>query len=340
MAKKVAKKTRRQSVAGKRLVVIGTSAGGIEALKTLLAELPADFPAAVLIVVHISPNSPSLLPNIFQRVTRLKLVLQSRDCDAIRAGNVYLAPPNFHLMVNDGHIRLSSGPRENRHRPAIDPLFRSAAEARGPNVIGVILTGNLGDGAAGLRVIKECGGITIVQNPNDAPFPDMPRNALERMKPDYVVPLSEMGALLSRVVEKPVRPLHKHVAARIKAESDVAQMDEWRNVLEHNGKPSQYACPDCHGVLWEVMEGGQVRFRCRVGHAYSLESLHESMSEASENALWIAMRALEEKISLLQRLGMDARKRHRLASARHFDERARELAPAVGTLHKLLEKIP
>ncbi len=168
MATKTSKPVRRRNSPSKRLIVIGASAGGIEAVGKLLSELPGDLASAVMVVIHIASDSPYVLPGIFQRETRLKLMPHVNDCDAIRPGCVYLAPPDCHMLVNDGHVRLSTGPYENRHRPAIDPLFRSAANARGRNVIGVILTGNLGDGSAGLQAIKQCGGITVVQDPADA----------------------------------------------------------------------------------------------------------------------------------------------------------------------------
>ncbi|HWF19319.1 MAG TPA: chemotaxis protein CheB [Verrucomicrobiae bacterium] len=318
--------------------MIGASAGGVEATRKLLSELPDDLAAAVLIVIHTG-KGPNQLSSVFQRVTRLKLMSPTRDRHAIKNGSVYLAPPNCHMLVNDGHICLSYGPRENLHRPAIDPLFRSAANARGRNVIGVVLSGNLDDGAAGLLAIKECGGITLVQTPEDALFPGMPRNALERVEPDHVVPLAKMGPLLARLTQKPPPRSLKTIPTRVKIESDIADLQMSRNKIDCLGKPSQYACPDCHGVLWEMKEGGQLRFRCRVGHAYSLESLHEAMTEGSENALWIALRALEEKVSLLQRLAEDSRKRQGMSSARHFERRSKELLPATHAIRALLVKI-
>jgi two-component system chemotaxis response regulator CheB len=236
-------------------------------------------------------------------------------------------------------VRLSFGPHENRHRPAIDPLFRSAAISHAQNVIGVILTGSLGDGAAGLQAVQQCGGITVVQAPEDASFPGMPRRALELNHPDHVVPLAEIPSLLARLVrESPPKP-PKKIPPHLKEEAAVEEMSKPIADMSRLGKPSQFACPDCHGVLWEITDSGNNRHRCRSGHAYSLQGLDEGLTDAAEDALWIALRAMEEKLSILDKLAVHARNRKLQSSAQHFTRRISELTPAVTTLRSLVQKL-
>ena len=182
-----------------RVVVIGTSAGGIAALRELARDLPPDFPAPICIVLHIAPQSPELVPDILSRVARMP-VIHPRDRQRLEAGTIFVAPPDRHLIVEPGCLRLTTGPRENCFRPAIDPLFRTAAQVYGPAAIGVILTGNLGDGTEGLRALKQLGGVAIVQDEKDARFPAMPADAARHVPIDYCVPLNELAGLLGRLV--------------------------------------------------------------------------------------------------------------------------------------------
>src|SRR5581483_4467393 len=199
-------------------------------------------------------------PQILQRAGRLKTSEKVRDGEPIQPGRVYIAPPDHHLMVEKGRLRLIRGPMENRHRPAIDPLFRSAARTYKGRVIGVILTGNLDDGASGLLAVKACGGIALVQDPDDAEFPDMPRNALNRVKADHQVPLAEMGPLLAKLVRQQPKNWNGHkVPAHIDVETDITELKLPGNHIEHLGQPSDFACPECHGVLWRVKQGGMQR---------------------------------------------------------------------------------
>jgi two-component system chemotaxis response regulator CheB len=285
--------------------VIGTSAGGIEALRTLAGALPGSFPASIFIVLHTAPNSPGLLASIMERAGPLPAVCVTKT-EIIRPGRIYVPAPDHHLIVQSGIARATRGPKENRFRPAIDPLFRSAAQTYGRRVIGVILTGGLDDGTAGLAVVKKLGGTAIVQDPADALFPSMPLSALKHVTVDYRVPLAEIPSLLIRLTREPAADEGAlAVPEHIKIEVDIAQED---NALKAGvmklGEPSLYACPECHGVLLQVKgEGeGQARFRCHTGHAYSIESLLSEMQEKTEDSLWSAIRALEEHVLLLRHL--------------------------------------
>jgi two-component system, chemotaxis family, protein-glutamate methylesterase/glutaminase len=298
------------TMAVKRLVVVGASSGGIEALRTLAAGLPEDFPAPICVVVHTSPESPGVLDVILQRAGPLPAEAPVTG-DQLREGRIYVAPPDHHLLVEPGALRLSRGPTENRFRPAIDPLFRSAAQVYGPSVIGVILSGNLDDGVAGLRTIKQLGGLAVVQDPADALFPSMPQNALQHVDVDHRAPVAELGALLTRLVRAPHEPVSRHVVPK-EVEIEVNIANEHNAVaagIEDIGEPSSFACPECHGVLLRLKRTDPVRFRCHTGHAYSAESLLAAVNEGIEEGLWNAVRALEEGHLLLEHLAAHARRR-------------------------------
>ncbi len=289
---------------GHDLIVVGTSAGGLEALRRLVHGLPADVPAAVCIVQHVSADSPGLLPALLSRAGPLP-TLAGKDELPLENGNIYVAPPGHHLLVEQGRLRLSRGPKENHHRPSIDALFRSAAVASGPRVIGVILTGQLDDGTAGLLAVKQCGGITVVQDPQDALYPSMPQSALRHVAVDYRVPLDELAALLVRLASQPVKEgVPVRIPQILKREVHIAAMDELdlHTPDTHFGTPSVYSCPDCGGVLQERQEGSLLRFRCQVGHAFSVESLLSEQPEVLERALWAALKTLRERSHLAQRL--------------------------------------
>jgi two-component system chemotaxis response regulator CheB len=285
----------------KRVVVVGSSAGGIEALRELASGLPVDFPAPVCIVLHTSPEAPGVVDSILSRSGPVPAT-NARDRQRLEPGRIYVAPPDSHLLIEPGRVRVTKGPRENRFRPAIDPLFRSAAQVFGPAAIGVILTGNLGDGTAGLWAIKQLGGTTVVQDPADALFPSMPQNAMNHVRIDYVLPLSEIPALLVRLTaeEMPAvaaAPVPESVEVEVKIAKEAPPLDAG---LEGISEPSTFACPECQGVLMKLKEGGPIRFRCHTGHAYSIDSLVLAISAAIEESLWIAIRALEEGDMLLR----------------------------------------
>jgi two-component system chemotaxis response regulator CheB len=309
----------------KRLVVIGASAGGIEALRDLVHGLPTDFAAPIAIVLHTSPQSPGLLHEILTRSGPLQAV-EARDGERLQAGRIYVARPDFHLLVEPGRLRVTKGPRENRFRPAIDPLFRSAAQVYGPAAVGVVLTGNLDDGAAGLWAIKQLGGIAIVQDPTDALYPSMPQNALATVAADHVVALSSLPQLLVEVIKSPLHPVTAQVPAAVDVEVRIAKEDDpMKAGVERLGPPSALACPECHGVLRELKEGDRIRFRCHTGHGYSLESLLAELNESIEVALWNAMRAMQEGTILMQRMVEHARANHPTTETDKLAERAMEL---------------
>lgn len=280
------------------IIVVGASAGGVESVRALARGLPADLAAAVFVVVHISPESPGVLPTVLDMAGPLPAAA-AREGEPIRAGRIYVAPPDRHLLVEPGRVHVVRGPKENRCRPAVDPLFRSAALAYGARVVGVVLSGALDDGTAGLAAIKERGGLAIVQDPDEAAFPGMPASALANVEVDHRLRLAEIPAVLARLASEP--------AGRAAAPTDVlvteAAMEsgEPRDMNEI-GRPSVFGCPDCGGVLWEVDDPQLLRFRCRVGHAYSSETLMAVQEDGIEAALWAAARALEENAGLKRRV--------------------------------------
>ncbi len=310
----------------KDIIVIGTSDGGIDALRTLIRELPPDFPASLFVVLHMGAHGLGILPDILNRVGRLP-ASNARDWDAIERGRIYVAPPDRHLILEpSGYVRITRGPKENRFRPAVDPLFRSAAAAFGDRVIGVILTGWLSDGTAGLWAVKECGGIAIVQDPDDALAPSMPLSALEHVSVDHRVPLVEIAPLLVRLVRSHLpekgEPL---VPTRMQTEVDIAKEDKAFEVgINDWGEPSVYACPECHGVLRQLVEGTNLRFRCHTGHAYSVEALLSEFTDKTEDTLWSAIRSMQETHLLLQRMAAQLRDHQHAAAADRLLAKAQE----------------
>lgn len=288
------------------IIVIGASSGGFALLQQLVAQLPPNLPAALCIVWHMPPDGQGLLPTVLSRAGRLPAV-QAVDGQAIEVGRILVAPPDHHLLLERGAVRVTKGPKEHRFRPAIDPLFRSAAAAYGPRVIGVVLSGALDDGSAGLKAIKQRGGMAIVQDPLDAEVPSMPRNALRAVVADYVVPAADLAALLVRVSQE-----RAAVAPEVVMDDDAQTAIEIRiaaaeNALEAGvmqlGSPTPYTCPDCHGVLLAVNDSALLRFRCHTGHAFSPDSLLAAVSTTTEDQLWSALRGLDENILLLNHLG-------------------------------------
>jgi two-component system, chemotaxis family, protein-glutamate methylesterase/glutaminase len=282
------------------IIVIGASAGGLTAFETIVSQLPSNFPAAVFIVWHISPDYPSLLPEILARSTSLP-VKHASGKEPIRPGHIYVAPPDHHLLVEWGYVRLSRGPKENRFRPAIDVLFRSAALSYGERVIGVVLTGSLDDGAAGLYAIKERGGIAVVQDPYDALHSSMPKAAMKAVEVDHCVPIIEIGALLVHLVNKaiPVQEVNQ-VSEQMDIEVGIAREDNGLGMgIMKLGEFSPYTCPECHGVLMQLKEGSLLRFRCHTGHAYSLNTLLAEVTQSIEESLWDGIRTIEASEMLM-----------------------------------------
>jgi two-component system, chemotaxis family, protein-glutamate methylesterase/glutaminase len=324
---------RAREPARRDIVVIGTSAGGIDAIRMLLAGLPADLPAAVFVVVHIDAKSPGLLPRIFGRAGRLP-VEHARDGAPVRPGRVYVAPPDRHVLLEADGMRVVRGPTENRHRPAIDPLFRSAAWAFGPRVIGVVLTGLLDDGAAGLWAVKTCGGLAVVQDPADAAFPDMPRNALAHVRADRTLPLAAIAPALVELTATPASAAPAAVPERVEIETRFAKADAAMPEMDALGQPSTFACPACHGALWELQEGTLRRYRCHTGHAFGPESLAAALDDETERALTESLRALHEQGRLLRRLAERYPNTPELAE-RNL-ERARDVDRSAETIRRLL----
>ncbi|HEX8329055.1 MAG TPA: chemotaxis protein CheB [Hymenobacter sp.] len=285
------------------LIVIGTSAGGMPALVQLVAQLPATLPAAVLVVQHFAPDSDGQhLVARLARHTPLHCRLPT-DGDVLESGTLYLAPPDRHLLAKDGsapYLLVTKGPRENHFRPAADALFRSAAVAYGARTVGVVLTGMLHDGTAGLEFIKRCGGVAVVQDPHDAEYPSMPETALRNVDVDYVVPLDQMGALLEEITRKPLPERKMDIPEDLKQEAAIAErVVGTTEEVTRIAHPVPLTCPDCGGSLFEVNEGKLLRFRCHTGHAFTADALLRSAQHSLEETLWVALRMMEERKNLL-----------------------------------------
>jgi two-component system chemotaxis response regulator CheB len=300
------------------IVVVGASAGGVEALVALVRDLPPDLPAALFVVLHVPPYGESHLPAILTHHGPLPAAHATHGA-AITPGRIYVAPPDHHLLVRDGHVELTHGPRENASRPAVDALFRTAARAYGPRVVGVVLSGALGDGSAGLMAIAARGGVTVVQDPAEALFEGMPRTALRYVRVDHVLPVRQIPALVGRLAREPA------------AEKGVPTMSDMEETMPHlvhrdltaqernerSGETTVYTCPECGGTLWQVEHQGLAQFNCHVGHAYAPEALLGQMSEEVEAALWRCVRLLVEKATLTRQLA------GRLQAAGQQDQAAR-----------------
>ncbi|MDE3087545.1 MAG: chemotaxis protein CheB [Acidobacteriota bacterium] len=270
------------------VLALAASAGGVDALTSVVAGLPPGLPAAVLVVLHIAPVGPSVLPGMISRHSRLPAA-HPDDGDPLLPGRVYVAPPDRHLVVSDGAVRVLLTPKENGTRPAADPLFRSVAHDFGPSAAGVVLSGSLDDGTAGLAAIKDAGGLTVVQDPEEAAFPGMPLSAISYVKPDHIATLDEIPSILVGFVEE------------VSAVSHADEPESVRGGAEPGDELFEFTCPECGGTLWLVGDH-PVRFRCRVGHTFSSDSLAVGKQDAVESALYAAVVALEERADLARRL--------------------------------------
>jgi two-component system chemotaxis response regulator CheB len=324
-------------MAGRDIVVIGGSAGAIEAVTQVVGGLPPEFPGSIFVVVHFPGSVRSTLPRILSRAGPLP-AQHARDGEAIEPGRIYVAPPNCHMLLRDGHIHLTRAPKENGHRPALDPLFRTAAHAYGPRVVAVVLSGNLNDGTAGLLTIKKTGGLAIVQALETALYQGMPRSAIDHVAVDHVLPPPEIPALLADLAVEPVKPpkvVPMSDNAPIKAEPDEIALADRQT---QPGTPSTMTCPECHGTLWEVKDGELVKFRCRVGHAYSDEVLLVHQSEQLEAALWTGLRALEEHSALARRMAARAVSLGHAHSASSFTEQAMDAEHHASVIRNVLDR--
>jgi two-component system, chemotaxis family, protein-glutamate methylesterase/glutaminase len=320
------------------VVVIGASAGGVAALRTIVSQLPLDFQATVLVVLHIGAHR-SQLANVLRRAGVLPVDV-AIDGAVPRPGHVHVAPSDHHLLLHDGRLRLTRGPREHHTRPAIDPLFRSAALSAGPRVIGVLLSGCNEDGTPGLQAIKSCGGLAIVQDPADADEPAMPASALRSLAVDHTLPASDIAPALARLAGQavpqaaPTEPPTSLVHEMAMCLPDGEPFEHLKAI----GTPSGFSCPDCSGGLFEIEGTRPLRLRCHTGHAYTAQTLKDRYDETTEEALRSAVRALQEKEALMRKLAQLDRIAGDEARARDSDATAQRLAAQVMALRRLTEE--
>lgn len=331
-------------------VVIGASAGGITALSRLLSQLPGDLPASVLVALHVSPAAPQSLPEILAQRGGLPVTAPLADGggEPLEASRMYVVRPDHHLVVERNTVCSVRGPRVNGHRPALDVLFRSAASARTDRVIGVVLSGMLDDGVGGLREIRQQGGLAVVQRPEDAAYPDLPMNAILAAGADYVVPVSEMGALLVRLLEDsapgggsapPTKKGESGAKGGVMPSRKSGPTQDWSSSKEspEGGAPSVFSCPECHGVLWNTGPDDLPRFVCRVGHAYDPESLLAEQLTQYEQQMWAALRAAEECLSLARKLETRARAIGQPDAGKRLAGHVTEAERQAATLRSMLE---
>lgn len=317
------------------IVVIGASAGGLSALLELVRGLPEDFPAAIFVVVHTSPDNPGILPQILRRAGSLPAVLAA-DHQAIAVGRIYVAPPDHHLILKYGHVRVTRGPRENGFRPAVDPMFRTAARAYGPRVIGVVLSGGLNDGTHGLSLIVAHGGLGVAQDPQDALIPSMPLSAIQNVEVARVLKAVDLAPALIEMVHEPIQEPAPPMSSD---NPDIAETGDSLRVHTPEGAPAPYTCPECGGALWEVEEGSNLlRFRCHVGHAFTAEVLLSEQDANFDNALWRALRALEENAALSRRMAERADRAGMLDLARKYNTSSDEVEESARVIRNVLQR--
>lgn len=287
----------------RNVIVIGASSGGLEALKTIVQNLHSTFDASIFIVWHMSADVRGILPDVLNKLHTI-YAANARDKELIEPNRIYIAPPDHHLLIEEGRVRVTRGPKENRFRPAVDPLFRSAAHVYGNRVIGVILSGGLDDGTAGLWRIKFNGGIAVVQDPGDAEVSSMPESALSAVEVDHCIPASHISELLLKLTSEEIPEKEVMRDEKIRTEINIAAEE---NALQQGaldlGMLSPYTCPECHGVLSKIIEGSLTRFRCHTGHAYSADSLLAALTEKIEDNLYSAIRGMDECVLLLNHIG-------------------------------------
>ncbi len=329
-------------MAQRNIIVVGASAGGFETIRALVAALPVSLPASIFIVWHMAPEIRGVLPHVLNKYNTLPAA-NAVDGELIEQGRIYVAPPDRHMLLEEGRIRITRGPKENRFRPAVDPLFRSAAYAYGAQVIGIILSGALDDGTSGLWTVKRRGGVAIVQHPRDAAVASMPESALREVEVDYNVPVAEMPALLERLCIEPVPSainiIHATMEENKRTETEIRaaydDTDAARQIMQF-GEFSPYACPECHGVLTALQEGGRVRFRCHTGHAFSTDSLLANITERIDDSLWSAIRGMEESMMLLNHLGDHCAEVNQPRLAARYFQKAKEADTRLETLKSVV----
>jgi len=314
------------------IIVIGGSAGSIEALRKLFSQFPADFAAAVFVVVHTSRHSESQLASVFQRESSLPVSFAS-DRHPIKPGHVYVASPDYHLFLETDQMRLTRGPLENNMRPAIDVLFRSAAVAHRHAVVGVLLSGMLDDGVLGLAAIKRCGGKTVVQSPEEALFSDMPKNAIAAVEIDHVVTIAQMTDTLLHCLRQPL-DTETTVPQALAQEAKMARrVTSSPDAMAKIGDMVAQSCPTCGGPLWQVKSAPILQHRCHIGHSFTAPALVEAQAHKVEEALWIAFRTLEERGRLLERISATSSNEY---LSQTYDQRAQEAFHYADRLRQLL----
>jgi two-component system chemotaxis response regulator CheB len=317
------------------VVAIGASAGGIEALRNLVAALPRDFPATVLVVLHLPAHGTSVLPQILARCGALPAV-QAVDDVALAGGTIFVAPPDCHLLVADGRLHLDHGPKINGHRPAIDPLFRSVADAYGRSGAGVVLSGVLDDGTAGLMALKRAGAVTLVQDPDEALYDGMPRSAIDIVSPDEVASAGALGAYLARVASEP-RPDPPARRAMPRPEH-LVEVDRGSSDEPQPGTVTGLTCPECNGAIWASEDDGFVRLACRTGHTFGEDSFTAAQTDRVETALWTALRTLEERAALFRRMADRHRRDGHTRMAERFALRSESAVQHAFVLREVIEQ--
>jgi two-component system chemotaxis response regulator CheB len=325
---------------GHDIIVIGSSAGGLKALTAVVGGLPADLDAALFVVQHVSPEHRSLLPEILSDIGMLPAI-HPRNGETISKRLIYIAPPDRHMLLERDRVRVVRGPQENRFRPAVDTLFRSAARTYGPRVIGVVLTGYLDDGTVGLQAIKRRGGITVVQDPDEAEYPSMPASALRYATIDYCVPLADLPLLMTRLVKEPA-PAEQTIEVPKELEIETNIIEQQMNTqqliasIEAIGTRTYFTCPTCNGSLWQIGNDEPLRFRCHIGHSFTVNALMADQTRSLENALSSAVRLMEEKVMISRRMAERRRAMNLMEAAEPYEQYAAHLEHEVSAIRQLL----
>ncbi|TDB67555.1 chemotaxis protein CheB [Arundinibacter roseus] len=311
------------------IVVVGSSAGGVMALKELVSSFPKNFEASICIVQHLAADANSQLPSILSAAGSLPAV-NPKDGQKLQPGHIYIAPADRHMILFDEQILVKKGPKENRFRPSIDVLMRSAAIEYGPRVIGVVLTGRLSDGTSGLWSVREMGGITITQSPQEALYPQMPQSVLDTFEVDYVLPIAEIGALIVRLVNKQPNDSHAELNEQQKKQLHIeteiaAQRYAFDSGIREMGQKTDYTCPECGGALVGIKEGCGMRYRCHTGHGFSAQSLMTDIVEVTEINVWSALRSVEEGIMLMEQSATQAHTTGQPGLAEDFSQKSQQL---------------